>query len=152
VPPSSSPTGSAQTGSSPTGSSPDGRPAGRYGDARGPRRTAGVVGLAVLGAALLAYLVWVAWSHANPAVRAGLLSYDIRGDRSVEVVLEVVRSPGQPVTCEVRAQNLDNVTVGTARADVDVAAPRHSRLTLVVATTERAVNGELVRCTEIDAG
>ena len=124
------------------------RPAARYGQTPGPLRAAGILALGVLGALLLGYLLWVALHHANPPVRAGLLSYDVRDERSVEVVLEVVREPGTPVTCQVRAQNSDDVTVGTERADVDPLQPRHSVVTIVMTTTERAVNGELVSCAE----
>jgi hypothetical protein len=123
------------------------RPPGRYGELRGPRRTAALAGLGVLAAVLLGYVMWVAWHHATPEVRAGLLSYDNGDPRSVSVVLEVVRPVGTPVTCEVRAQNVDDVTVGTARVAVPPeSSPDRQLVTVVVPTSEQAVNGELVRC------
>jgi hypothetical protein len=124
------------------------RPPGRYGEVRGTRRLVGLVALGTVGLVLLSYLLWVAWHHANPDVRAGRLSYEVRDDRTVEVVLEVVRPADMRVTCEVRAQNYDDLTVGTARAEVPTGDPERQVVSVVIPTTERAVGGELVRCSE----
>jgi hypothetical protein len=122
--------------------------AARYGQVRGPRRILGLAALAALVAVLLAYLFWVALHHSTPTVRSGLLSYDVRDAHSVEAVIQVVRPEGVAVVCELRSQNDDHVTVGTARASIPADAPGRSRVTVTVPTTERAVNAELERCVE----
>ncbi|MDP9418282.1 MAG: DUF4307 domain-containing protein [Actinomycetota bacterium] len=132
--------------SGPAGASVPAPPAGRYGHGpRGSRRLRGVLAVLLL-AALTAYVVWVGLHHASPPVRAGVLAYDVVGDDRVDVRLEVVREPGTPVSCRVRARDRAGHTVGTVDATVPPAGPQHQVVTVPVPTRARAVIGELLRC------
>jgi hypothetical protein len=125
--------------------------AARYGQPPGRLPTPVLAAIGAAGVVLLAYLVWAALHFSTPDVRAGLLGFEVVDETSVRISIEVVRDPAVPVTCAVRAQNADNVTVGS----LDIAVPTGRGDTVavggVIPTRAPAVNGELVGCT-VDAG
>ena len=66
---------------------------------------------------------------------------------AVEVRIEIRRDPGLALRCLLRAQDVDNVTVGRRELDVPAGADRTVALAVVVPTTRLATNGELEECT-----
>ena len=125
-------------------------PAGRYGpEPRRVHRTV-LITVGVVAAALaVAYVVWVALFHANQPVRAGLESYRVMSDRSVEVVIRVVKDSDVAAVCLVRARSRDGVEVG--RQEIEIPrGPEDEVRSITLTTTGRAITGELLGCEPID--
>jgi hypothetical protein len=110
-----------------------------------------VIVVAVVSAAALGVLVWIALYQANPPVRATLLGYEVTSDRAVEVRFEVWRKPGVTAQCVVRARNAEGVEVGS-RLIIIPAGERRVVRTEVLETRSRAVSGELRDCREAASG
>ena len=122
----------------------------RYGRRTGTHRRGRLVTLAVVGVgagAGVGVLLWMALHAATPTVSAVLLGYEVRDSSAVEVRIEVRRDPAQAVRCLLRAQDIDNVTVGRLDLEVPPSADRTVALAVVVPTTRLATNGELEECT-----
>ena len=102
--------------------------------------------LAVLGAALLAYVVWSAWHQANPEVRTGLLGFRVLDDRRVEVRFEAAADPGTGLRCSVRARNADHQVIGSAEVSVGPGTQARREAVAVVPTRERAVDASVASC------
>lgn len=98
----------------------------------------------------LGYLVWVALHAATPAVSSALIGYEVHDAGSVEVRIEVRRDPARDVRCLLRAQDVDNVTVGRLALEVPRGGDRSVALAAVVPTTRLAINGELEECRVVD--
>ena len=110
-----------------------------------------IVSVALVSAAALAALLWIALYQANPAVRGTLLGYEVTSDRAVEVRFEVWRKPGVTAQCVVRARNAEGVEVGSRLITIP---PGERRVVQTVAleTRSRAVSGELKDCREAAVG
>lgn len=115
---------------------------------RGRRRLVRSGAVAAAGVSL-GLLGWIAWENATPDVSATLLGYDVRDASTVEVSIEVRRDPARAVRCLLRAQDVDNVTVGRVELNVPPGGGRTVALTAVVPTTRLAINGELEACTAL---
>ena len=77
-----------------------------------------------------------------------LRGYVVQSDTAVEVQWEVSRAPGAQVYCVLRARGESGLEVGRREGDVAPSSDRSTVERAVVTTTERAVTGELVGCTE----
>ena len=108
-----------------------------------------VVAAAVGAGAMLGVLLWIALHAATPAVSADLIGYEVRDDGAVEVRIEVRRDPAQTVRCLLRAQDIDNATVGRLALDVPTGGKPTVALAAVIPTTRLAINGELEECTVV---
>jgi hypothetical protein len=117
----------------------------RYGAPAPWRRTALVVGTAVLSVVFLAWVVWVAWSHGTPAVESDLAAYDVVGEHAATAVVEVSLDEGADASCRVRALSEDHSTVGELAF-----TPTDGRNEVEVRTERRATSVELVGCTTPD--
>ncbi len=123
----------------------------RYGRRSSARhRRLAVAAVAVATAAALGVLLWIALHAALPRVSADLLGYEVRDAGAVHVRIEVRRDPDLAVRCLLRAQNVDNVTVGRLDLTVPPSADRTVALGAVIPTTSLAINGELEECTAVD--
>ena len=115
---------------------------------RGHRLAVAAVGL--IACAGVGVLLWIALHAATPAVSAVLLGYEVRDASAVEVRIEVRRDPSQAVRCLLRAQDIDNVTVGRLDLQVPPSADRTVALAVVVRTAWLATNGELEECIAVE--
>lgn len=123
------------------------RIAARYPKSRGGWVVAGL-GLAV-AAAGLAWLLWAAVFHANPAVSGQVQSFRVQSDTDVTVVLRVDRpDPSVPGRCTVLAQSEDHRRVGELVVDVPPGTDRIVDLTLTIRTLGRATSASLDGCAE----
>ena len=119
----------------------------RYPRSRLPRPVA-IVGVGVVAAVGLGWLVWAGLVYATPQVSAQIASYVVKDDRTISIVLTVERrDPSIPATCRVVAQASDFETVG----EVEVAVPPgQNSLTNVdksIVTLRRATTAVAKGCT-----
>lgn len=121
--------------------------------ARYPKRRGGalVVGLALMVAAAgLAWLLWAAMFHANPAVSGQVQSFRVDSDTDVVVVLRVDRpDPSVKGRCTVLAQSTDHRRVGELVIEVPPGSERIVDLTLTVRTLGRATSASLDSCSQV---
>lgn len=123
-------------------------PADRYGPPPDPRRRRRVVaGLALLAAAGLALVVWLALGMSDAPVRWSPVGFSISGAESVDVTYDVTRTdPSAEVECRVEAQNAGHAQVGVVVVEVPAAAESTVRSTTTVRTSEPAVTGFVDEC------
>ena len=131
---------------SPTPRRPPRRPAGRYGESRPARRALALAALVALGVALLVLLAGTAWRVSTPDVRTGLLRFEVVDDATVEIDFEVVADPEAALACDLRAQDVDHATVGSATVRVPPDGQARRLVSARVPTRARAVSGEVQRC------
>jgi hypothetical protein len=116
----------------------------RYGSARARRPAAYAAG-GLLAAAGLGWVVWAGLHHASPQVDGGLVSWRVRSDHAVDLVIEVRKAPRSRVTCDLLARDIDHVPVGQTSLDV-TDARRHLFVSAELATSRRAVSAEVAGC------
>ena len=119
----------------------------RYPRSRLPRPVA-IVGVGVVAAVGLGWLVWAGLVYATPQVSAQIASYVVKDDRTISVVLTVERrDPSISATCRIVAQASDFETVG----EVEVAVPPgQNTLTNIdksIVTLRRATTAVAKGCT-----
>jgi uncharacterized protein (DUF58 family) len=104
--------------------------------------------VAVVAAVLLAGLLTVALRASRPAVTSGVLGFRVVDDRHVEVRFEVHKAPLAEAVCTVRAREEGGREVGRAEVTVGPRSDerRVSQVTYLLATTARAVSGEVPGC------
>lgn len=124
-------------------------PAGRYGpaadaEARTDRRLKAVG--AVLGAALLAFVVWAGVSYVGGTPVTGeLTGFTVVSETEVEATVQVRKPAERTAVCTVRSQAADGLEVG--RADFRIADRGEVVHTAVsLRTTGRATSAELLGC------
>ena len=128
------------------------RPTGRYDQPSlvGQRVLAAL--LAVLFVALLAAVAYALYGRfvGSTDVRGRVVSYDVRSDRLVVLDVEASKRAGGRAYCVVRARGRDGAEVGRDVAVLDAAGTpdRVVRAAVRLATTDRAVTGELAQCTD----
>lgn len=119
----------------------------RYGRGRARgSRAFGLVAAVVLGAGLVAWLVWAGWHSGHPGVRAELVGYVVVDARRVDVRLDVTTSSGRRAVCEVRASGASGDVVGRTTVSVPADGRRTHRVSASIPTASQAVNGELHAC------
>ena len=115
----------------------------RYGVTDRPRwATAALTGL---GLAFLALIVVLGLRLSNPAIDAGVLSYETVSDERMTIGYEVQRRERSPATCVLRARAKDGFDVGYAVVELPPAQGRTNH-TFEMRTASRALVGELVGC------
>ncbi|HYN57037.1 MAG TPA: DUF4307 domain-containing protein [Motilibacterales bacterium] len=115
----------------------------RYGVTDRPRWAPIVVG--VLGLAFLALVTFLGLRLSNPAIDAGVLSYETVSDERMTIGYEVQRREPTPATCVLRARARDGFDVGYVVVELPPAQGRTTH-TLEMRTAYRALVGELVGC------
>ncbi len=133
-----------------TPTAPRRRPDGRYDQPSllGQRVLAVVLGTLFVGL-LVAIGVALYNRYGGEQVRGRVVSFDIQSDARVVLDVEVSKSAGGTAYCVVRARGRDGAEVGRDVAVLDAtgSADRTARGTFTLATTARAVTGELGGCT-----
>lgn len=102
----------------------------------------GIVGC-TLGSALA---IWLGLANSVGQVTFTDTGFKVVDDRSVRVEFDVHRSPGQAVTCRVRALDQAFGVVGVVTVDVPPTQERSIHQETVVRTTSRAVTGVVESC------
>lgn len=110
----------------------------RYGSGRRVPRRVLVLSVAVVAALALGWLLWIAWHHANPAVRGELSSYEVVSDHEVRVVIEVRRDSSASVECTVRAQAESHGIVADQAVTIPAGSDEDVRFSTTVPTERRA--------------
>ena len=126
------------------------RPPGRYDDPRRSSRLL-VIAAAVVVGALIAVGVYVLYERHNE----GRLPYEVRGyevlsDRAVRVSFEVSLARGERGECKLRARGRSLNDVGTAIVPVGPGKGGALVTSHDLATTARAVTGEVTGCRHLD--
>jgi hypothetical protein len=115
----------------------------RYGR-RSPRRWILPI-VATLGIGGL--IAWAAWTAFQPRpIRAVLWGYEVRGEHSVQVTLDVFRPKPLAVQCTVYAQANDHAIVGERTLRLSPGSQEKTRVRADITTERRAVNGVLRGC------
>ena len=112
-------------------------------------RATKIVLIAVLGAGwaiALGLLFRAALYHVNPAVRGTVVGYEVTSDRSVVVRYEIVRKAGVTAQCVIRARAADGSEVGRRLIVIPDGPDLRIARTEVLATTSRAITGEIQEC------
>lgn len=119
----------------------------RYGRRASPRQPLVVAAIAVVAAAGLAWLLWVAIWHSSPPVASRLLTFEVTSPTSVVAVIEVERSEDVVASCRIQAKSADFAIVGESTLTVPADAPRRQTLRAVITTQRPATAAVLVGCT-----
>jgi hypothetical protein len=125
-------------------------PPGRYGRRRAANRRRPWL-VAVLAAAALALGGLVAWrlyaTYGDPMYKAQVVTYTNLSDTRASITFRVHVPAGGAALCQVRARARDGAEVGHAEVRVDAAAGEtRPTVTTELATTARAMVGEVLRC------
>ncbi len=134
----------------PVPTAPRRRPAGRYDE---PSRTSQRVLAVLLGVLFLGLVAAVFFAlyarFGQEQVRGRVVSYDVRSDNQVVIEIEVRKNAGSTAYCVIRSRSRAGAEVGRDVAVVDTVgtADRTVRASFPLATTARAVTGELAGCT-----
>ncbi|ACQ79337.1 hypothetical protein Bcav_1077 [Beutenbergia cavernae DSM 12333] len=119
----------------------------RYGAPRDPRRTRRllvvvVAALVVLGGVAV---TWVALAQARVEIRTRDVGYEIISDERTDITFDVIRSdPSTTVRCAAQALDRGFGQVGVAEVVVGPSDRTATRVTVEVATIQRASNGIVV--------
>ena len=115
----------------------------RYGIKPAPRWKAPAVVLAVVGAL---WILWAGLHHANPDIRATLISFQVVNEKSISITYEVQRrDASQEILCTLIARDFDKNTIGQIE---DVIAAGESRITreITIPTRAKPVNAAVSNC------
>lgn len=141
-------TPSGATPSGATGPGTEDLLAERYGRTRPPAADRRLVILAAAVTALLGLVVvgWWAIGQANIPVRTQDVGFSIIDATAIDVTFDVTKDPASHVTCRVRALSPSFAEVGVRDVPIGPAAEATLRVTVRVATTERATTGMVQHC------
>jgi hypothetical protein len=103
------------------------------------------IALGVVGLVFLAFVTFLGLRLSNPAIDAGVLSYETVSDERMTIGYEVQRREPTPATCVLRARARDGFDVGYVVVELPPAQGRTTH-TLEMRTAYRALVGELVGC------
>ncbi len=110
---------------------------------RWPLITLGVVFAVLLGS----WTLWTAVWHANPAVSAQVLSFDVVSDSAVQVLLHVDRpNPAIAGVCTVITQAENYQQVGELDVQIEPGTERLTDLKVTIRTISRATSASLKGC------
>jgi hypothetical protein len=123
-------------------------PEGRYGRSADERADHKLkIAGAVLGAILLAVVVWIGYDYVSgkSALNAQVVTFDIASKDKVTMGLDVNKDTGTAGTCTVRA--LDEYHSEVGRKDIAFTRGQSvSHITVDLRTTSRASSAELISC------
>lgn len=118
----------------------------RYGSGRRISRRVIVLTVGALAVLALGWLVWIAWHHANPAIRGELSTYEVVSDHEVRLVIEVRRNSSASVECTVQAQAESHGIVADQTVTIPAGSDRDVRFTATVPTERRATAVTVSNC------
>lgn len=111
----------------------------------GPSRKA--VAWSLVGVlALTGVVIWATWDLIFTPVRWRDVGYDIVSATEVTGTFDVFLYEDEPVTCHVRALDIDYGEVGIADVDVDPADGSEQRITVEIATVATATTVAVEYC------
>lgn len=128
------------------------RPDGRYDP---PSQLAGrafAVVLSVLFIGLLGSIAYFLYAkYGTDRVQARVIDFQVLSDTAVRIDVEVLKQEGGQAYCLVRSRGKSGAEVGRGVVVVDAVgtAKRVVRVEHELTTTERAVTGEVGRCTDV---
>lgn len=126
------------------------RPPDRYDEPSKVGQRVLAVILSVLFLGLIAAIGSTLFSrYGADAVRGEVSGYDVRSDSEVVIELQASKSAGKAAYCVIRARSREGTEVGrdVAVLDAEGSPERTVRGTFPIATTARAISGEVVACT-----
>jgi Domain of unknown function (DUF4307) len=126
---------------------PAARPADRYGDR--VRRRSWVLWLGI-GLLLAAAVGWLVFRISTDAVRSSLVAWQTASGDVLSVTIEVVRRPGTDVTCDLVALDIRRVVVGQVNVNVPASDDWRTRAEAAIPLQGDAVAPELRECTAVD--
>ncbi len=100
---------------------------------------------AALAGLLVAIALFTAYGAGEDA-RISIRGYEVLSDRAVRVDFEVVKEPSATALCSVFARGADGAEVGNALVRIGPSDDGVVRQSRELATTARAVTGEVLRC------
>ena len=127
------------------------RPEGRYDP---PSQLVGRSFAVVLSVLFIGLLVAIGYflylRYGSDRVQARVIDFQVRSDTSVVIDVEVLKRAGGTAYCLVRSRGSSGAEVGRDVVVVDAVgtAERVVRVEHELTTTERAVTGEVGRCTD----
>ena len=96
--------------------------------------------------ALVAWLLWSAFYHSNPTVRANLISFKTANEKSMGIKFEITRRDSQqPITCRLTAVDIDKFIVGEIQYRIAPGA-KHEIIQTQIPTRAQSVSASVVRC------
>lgn len=119
--------------------------ADRYGDAPAGR-SGWVLGVGMLGAAFVAWVVWAALAHSSPGYGATMHSYDVVSAHEVRVQLDAHRSTDRLLVCTVTAQAKDHSVVGETQVRVPLGPEGDVHVSASVKTDRQATTAVVSAC------
>ncbi len=118
----------------------------RYG-ARSPRtRWLSVAALALLVAALLAWLLWAAWVHATTSVSGEVISFHVAGQHRIDVTVQIARPGGTAAQCTIQAQAVDHSLVGETVVSVSADSGADAQIKASIKTDREATTATVSEC------
>jgi hypothetical protein len=119
----------------------------RYGTDRPVRRRLVILGVALLAAAGLGWLVWVVLFHGRPLAESTLVSFDVVDpNRAVATVTVVRRSDDVRASCLLRAHASDHSIVGEVSFSVGASRPATATFAQDIRTEREATSVSLLGC------
>ena len=129
------------------------RPDGRYDEPSlaGQRVLAVLLGLLFVGLLLAVFAALYGRFVGREDVRGRVISYDVQSDALVLLDVEASKAAGGKAYCVIRARGANGAEVGRDVAVLDAAGSQERvvRGDFRLATTARAVTGELAQCTDV---
>jgi hypothetical protein len=123
------------------------RPAGRYGpDRPAPRRAVFVAAAVTAVVVAVGWFGYVAFGLRNTGVSFVDIGYTVPDDAHVEVRFQLRKDSSATAVCTVRALNLGAAEVGLTDVRIGPSDGDLTTVRAVVATTERAVRGNVKAC------
>ncbi|MBM9459539.1 DUF4307 domain-containing protein [Nocardioides sp. zg-536] len=121
----------------------------RYGAPSGRTRLVALTLAAVLGAALVAWMVWAWVLHSDASVASQEVAFEIHDDHSATMTVDIeLRDDDVAATCKLRAISHDKAIVGQVTYQPDPAQGR--RHVIDVKTERRATTVEWLGCNAPD--
>jgi hypothetical protein len=108
------------------------------------------VSVAAVALAFLAWLGWAAWDHSHPDVTGQLHGYDVVSPHQVRVVIDITRTDGQHVVCDVLAQAEDHSAVGETQVAVRAGGADTVQVSAVIRTDREATTATVSNCRAAD--
>ncbi len=118
----------------------------RYPQPRVPR--AAKIALIAVGAAVaMAWLIWAALVHSQPAVAAQVSAFTVASDTAINVTISIDRrDPSVPVTCRVIAQAADFQPVAEQQVAIEASVAKVVDKRIVLTTMRRATSASVKGC------
>ncbi|MFV0451750.1 MAG: DUF4307 domain-containing protein [Propioniciclava sp.] len=106
-----------------------------------------LVGVAIVLAIGVPWLLWAALQGANPAISAKLVTFTVTSDTTVDVLITVQRpDPSVPGVCTLRAQAVGTDTVGQLDVVVEPGPDELTDHEVTIRTFKPATSASVIGC------